>query len=180
MGRIILVTGGARSGKSTFAEGLVKNEKEVVYIATSRICDDEMQERVNIHRQNRPQEWRTAEATEELRKVVKDERYYLLDCLTIMTSNILFDLTKDMDIIDVGVQKRVEEKVVKEVEEIINKVQSIEGSLVMVTNEVGLSIVPENHVGRVYRDIIGRVNQRVAALCDEVYLVVCGLPLRIK
>ncbi len=180
MGRIVLVTGGARSGKSSFAESIYEGFLDVVYIATSRIYDDEMKDRVMLHRMQRPGEWKTFEGTYDLDNAVCEHKNYLLDCLTVMSSNIMFDITKDYDRIPLEKQKKVEDRAVAEIEKLVKRIREIDGNLVMVTNEVGSSIVPENHVARVYRDIIGRVNQRVARLCDEVYIVACGLPLRLK
>lgn len=180
MARIVLVTGGARSGKSSFAESLYKDTNDVVYIATMRACDSEMEDRIKLHRQSRPKEWVTFEGSYNLFEAVPNSRNYLLDCLTILASNIMFDMTKDYERIPVEIQMEVENKVVEEIEKLVERVESIDGSLVIVTNEVGDSIVPENHIARVYRDIVGRVNQRVARLCSEVYLVICGIPLRIK
>ena len=96
-----------------------------------------------------------------------------------LTSNIMFDITKDAERISRYAIK-VEKTVVKEISELIEAVKNIRGNLVMVTNEVGYSIVPENHIARVYRDIAGRVNQKIAEMCNEVYLVTCGIPLRLK
>lgn len=180
MAKIVLVTGGARSGKSSFAESLYKDIKDVVYIATSRVYDSEMEDRIRLHRLQRPYEWKTFEGNYNLYEAVDETPNYLLDCLTVLTSNIMFDITKDFERIPLEKQRETEDWIVKEIEELIKNVRNIEGNLVMVTNEVGYSIVPENHVARVYRDIVGRVNQRVAALCDEVYIVACGLPLRLK
>ncbi len=180
MGKIVLVTGGARSGKSRFAESIFENKREVVYIATSRIVDEEMKDRVALHRQSRPQTWTTFEGCEQIAKAVCNIQNYLLDCLTILSSNIMFDITKDADKISIDMQAKVEQVVMDEIQALINSVKKIGGNLVVVTNEVGCAIVPESHVGRVYRDIIGRVNQRTAALCDEVYFVVCGISQRIK
>jgi adenosylcobinamide kinase/adenosylcobinamide-phosphate guanylyltransferase len=180
MGRIVLVTGGARSGKSTFAESIYRGEEDVVYIATSRICDDEMRDRVYLHRMQRPNKWKTFEGNYNLYKAVTSSKNYLLDCITILTSNIMFDTTGECEKISLEKQKEVEDNVVREIEELIKEVKAIDGNLVIVTNEVGYSIVPENHVARVYRDIVGRVNQRIASLCSEVYLVACGIPLRLK
>ena len=92
----------------------------------------------------------------------------------------MFDLTRQFDRIPIEAQRQVEETVLDELHVLGGGVSTLDGTLVIVTNEVGLSIVPENHVARVYRDILGNVNQRVAALCDEVYLVVCGIPVKIK
>lgn len=180
MSKIILVTGGARSGKSSFAESLYSGNKKVVYIATSKVCDIEMQERVELHKQSRPSEWVTYEGNHEIYRAVTDVKHYILDCLTVMSSNIMFDITKDLQKIPQEVQKEVENKVMGEIENLIKKVTEVNGNLVIVTNEVGSSVVPENHVARVYRDIIGKINQRVARLSSDVYLVTCGIPLKVK
>ena len=180
MSRIILVTGGARSGKSTFAEGIYKDVKDVVYIATARVTDEEMKDRIQHHRRQRPKEWLTFEGNYNLKDAVGERQNYLLDCITVLTSNIMFDITKDAEKISTDMQRKVEEAVVKEISQLIEAVKKIKGNLVMVTNEVGYSIVPENHIARVYRDIAGRVNQEIAKMCNEVYLVTCGIPLRLK
>ncbi len=180
MARIILVTGGARSGKSTFAESFYQTAQGVVYIATTRIEDEDMAERVRRHQASRPREWRTVEATSHLRQIVSNERHYLLDCITMLASHIMFSLTGDAETISSALQARVEERVWTELRSLIQGIKHHDAMLVMVTNEVGYSIVPVNQVARVYRDIIGRLNQRVASLCDEVYLVVCGIPLKVK
>lgn len=177
---ITLVTGGARSGKSTFAESKYLDKEDVVYIATSRIWDEEMQERVNHHQESRPRQWRTYEGNYNLVDVIGDEKHYLLDCITVLTSNIMFDITKDKEYIDFELQKEVEDTVIKEITALVNLINSKDYDLTLVTNEVGLSIVPENHISRVFRDIQGRVNQRIAALSQRVYLVCCGIPVKIK
>ncbi|EYE89217.1 cobinamide kinase [Fervidicella metallireducens AeB] len=180
MARIVLVTGGARSGKSTFAESQYLGIKDVVYIATSRIYDKEMEDRIRLHREQRPKEWKTFENNYNLEEAVCGIQNYLLDCITVLTSNIMFDITKDYEKIPFDKQREVEDTVVNEISKLVEAVRNIDGNLVMVTNEVGDSIVPENHVARVYRDIVGRVNQKIASMCDEVYIVACGLPLRLK
>ena len=177
---IALVTGGARSGKSRFAENLYKGKKDVVYIATSKVCDDEMQERVKLHQQTRPKEWRTFEGNYNLQKAIGEEENYLLDCVTVLTANIMFDISKDIDYIDFQMQNEIENKVIFQIENLINDIKEKNYNLLLVTNEVGDSIVPEHHVSRVFRDIQGRVNQRIATLVDEVYLVCCGIPVKIK
>jgi adenosylcobinamide kinase/adenosylcobinamide-phosphate guanylyltransferase len=182
-GRIVFITGGARSGKSAYAESLYVGTSEVVYVATARITDGEMRERIKRHQQSRPSGWRTIEQTYDLHTVCEAGNTplsVLLDCVGILTSNVMFDLTKEQERISLALQHKVEQVVIAEVEKLIQIVKEKNGSLVMVTNEVGDSIVPENHVARVYRDILGRLNQHIAALCDEVYLVTCGIPLRLK
>ncbi len=177
---IYLITGGARSGKSTFAESLYKNVEDVVYIATSKIYDKEMQDRVDTHKKSRPSKWRTYEGTYDLINAVSTEKNYLLDCITGLVSNIMFDNSKDMDYISLNTQEEIEEKIIFELENLINKVKKDNNNLILVTNEVGSSIVPEHHISRVFRDIQGRINQKIGNLSDEVYLVCCGIPVKIK
>ena len=177
---IVLVTGGARSGKSTFAESLYKDKEDVVYIATAKVYDDEMEKRVQLHQKSRPEIWRTYEGNYNLTGALGHEENYLLDCITVLTSNIMFDITGEMEKISYETQNQIEETVLKEVENLISEANKRDCNLIIVTNEVGSSIVPEHHISRVFRDIQGRVNQRIAALSDEVYLVCCGIPVKIK
>lgn len=177
---ITLVTGGARSGKSRFAESLYINREDVVYIATSKITDAEMGERVKLHQESRPKEWRTYEGNYDFHKSIGEEKNYLLDCITVLTSNIMFDISKDVEYIDYNMQREIENTIILEIEKLINEIRLKNYNLVLVTNEVGDSIVPEHHVSRVFRDIQGRVNQRIASITDEVYLVCCGIPVKIK
>jgi len=177
---IILVTGGARSGKSSFAEKKYENKKNVVYIATSKVMDKEMEDRVHLHKESRPSCWRTFEGNYDLDTAIGEEENYLLDCITVLTSNIMYDLTKNEERISIELQKKVEDIVFNELNKLINKIEKKDFNLVLVTNEIGYSLVPENHIGRVFRDIQGRVNQRIASISDEVYLVCCGLPVKVK
>ena len=177
---IILVTGGARSGKSSFAENIYKGKRDVVYIATSRVWDKEMEERIKLHRDSRPSYWRTFEGNYSLTQALGEEKNYLLDCITLLTSNIIFDMTEGLDYIDHDLQNQIENRIYEELFSLIEAIKNRGYNMVMVTNEVGYSIVPDNNLGRVFRDIQGRINQRMAALSQEVYLVCCGLPVRIK
>lgn len=177
---IRLVTGGARSGKSKFAESLFVDYQDVCYIATARIEDAEMRQRVALHRAMRSSIWRTYEGTYDLAQAIGSERHYLLDCLTVLTSNIMFDMAGEQERIDQNLMQQIEDRVMSEVFSLIHSVRDCKGKLTIVTNEVGMSIVPEHHISRVFRDIQGRVNQRVADLCDEVYLVVVGQKVRVK
>jgi adenosylcobinamide kinase/adenosylcobinamide-phosphate guanylyltransferase len=177
---ITLVTGGARSGKSSFAENIYNGKNDVVYIATSKITDKEMEDRVHLHRKFRPSQWRTFEANYRLYEALGEEKNYLLDCITVLTSNIMFDITKDEERISIELQMKVEDTIYEELKNLIQAVREKGYNLVLVTNEVGDSLVPENHIGRVFRDVQGRINQRIARLSDEVYLVCCGIPVRIK
>lgn len=177
---IYLVTGGARSGKSVFAESLYNDKDDVVYIATSRIYDEEMNERVRLHKMSRPSQWRTFEGNYNLTSAIGTEQNYLLDCITVLSSNIMFDITKDTEYIDYKLQKEVEDTIINEIKNLIDEIRDKGFNLVIVTNEVGDSIVPEHHVSRVFRDIQGRVNQQIAKLVNKVYLVCCGIPVKIK
>lgn len=177
---IRLITGGARSGKSRFAEELYKDKEDVVYIATSKVMDKEMEERVKLHRQSRPMEWRTFEGNYNLANAIGEEQNYLLDCITILTSNIMFHISKDIEHIDYSMQRDIENTVIQEIEILIQEISLKGYNLTLVTNEVGDSIVPEYHIARVFRDIQGRVNQQIAQMADEVYLVCCGIPVKIK
>ncbi len=177
---IKIVTGGARSGKSSFAERMYEDDLDVCYIATSIVTDDEMRDRVAMHIKSRPSEWRTFEGFTGLDEAVGTEKNYILDCLTVMTSNIMFAMTKGLERISKEVQGQVEDEIVFQVEKLINKVREKNYNLVIVTNEVGSSIVPGDHISRVFRDVQGRVNQRVARMADEAYLVALGYPVRLK
>lgn len=177
---VTIVVGGARSGKSTFAESMYEHKKDVVYIATSRIEDKEMEDRVQHHREQRPSYWRTYEGTYHLEKAIGEEQYYLLDCITILASNIMFDLSKDMNTIDTHTQQTIEDTIFQVILSLIHTINQQSLELIIVTNEVGCSIVPENHIGRIYRDIIGRINQRITEIADHAYAVICGIPLKLK
>lgn len=177
---ISLITGGARSGKSTYGESLYKDLKDVVYIATAKVLDEEMEERISLHKASRPNEWRTYESSYDLTKAIGLEKNYFLDCITVLSSNILFHISKDKDYIDYEMQKQVEDTILKELTCLVDEIRKQGYNLVLITNEVGDSIVPEHHISRVFRDIQGRVNQRVAELADQVFLVCCGIPVKIK
>ncbi len=166
-----MVIGGARSGKSSFAEKLAAAAGEdVVYVATAGVYDDEMAERVKQHRLRRPVGWRTVEETHSLTGVLLSlprGAVVLIDCLTLWMSNLLLDDKKEKYIID---QARV----------MVQVARDRELHLLMVSNEVGCGLVPEYELGRVFRDIAGRVNQLLAELSDRVIYVVAGLPLELK
>lgn len=177
---ITLITGGARSGKSTYGESLYKDLTDVVYIATAKIHGKEMEERIELHKNSRPKEWRTFEGNYNLVDAIGSERNYFLDCITVLSSNILFDISKDEEYIDYDLQKQVEDTIIKELKQLIDRINAKGYNLVLITNEVGDSIVPEHHLSRVFRDIQGRINQRIATISDGVYLVCCGIPVKIK
>lgn len=177
---IVLVTGGQRSGKSNYAERLLRDKEKVAYIATSTIDGKEMEERVKIHRASRPSSWRTIEKYKDFLEELGDEDFYLFECLGTMTSNIMFDHTKNLEYIPPDLSKKIEDEVYDNMKDLIEAIKEKDKNLIIVSNEVGFSLTPINHFGRVYTDILGRINQKMAAMADEVYLVVAGIEMRIK
>lgn len=186
MGRIILVTGGARSGKSLYAEELCKKSKtSVAYIATAEIRDMEMKDRVKKHREQRPSNWTTYECwtkiSSSLPDIVSKDKTILLDCLTMLVSNLMFIQPYiDYETADMDEVNRREEEIGREIDSILSIVASSGSTLIIVSNELGMGIVPQNRLSRLYRDIIGRMNQRISARADEVYFLVSGIAMRIK
>ncbi|QGU94414.1 bifunctional adenosylcobinamide kinase/adenosylcobinamide-phosphate guanylyltransferase [Clostridium bovifaecis] len=182
MGKAILVTGGSRSGKSKYAEELLKDKNSVLYIATAIDLDDEMRDRINKHKERRNKNWGTFEGYKGLDKVIENckEEYILLDCVTIMITNFLVEKERDFDAISKDEIERLQRNIEEEFNALIESAKKKDKTLVMVTNEVGLGLVPEYRLGRIFRDIAGIVNQKLAVLSEEVYLVTCGIPLKIK
>lgn len=187
MAHIILVTGGARSGKSSFAEKHIKAlDGKTLYIATAIPFDDEMKERIRKHQSVRPINWDTYEGFEDLDQVIfqKGNGYtsLLLDCVTLWVTNLFFKhiKTEDYDSLTQEEINEVEQNILNEVNKMIEKLRETSIEAVIVTNELGSSLVPDNKLGRIFRDIQGRVNQQLGNICDEVYLVVCGQSLKIK
>ncbi|WP_028828396.1 bifunctional adenosylcobinamide kinase/adenosylcobinamide-phosphate guanylyltransferase [Proteocatella sphenisci] len=185
MGKIIFITGGARSGKSTFAEKYCKDGGEnLAYIATSEILDIEMKDRIQKHRSQRGDQWTTYERSIFLEKYVHDilenHDYVLLDCITMYISNIMFSQKYDYEDISMDIVNLIENEIKTSIEEILEIAKKAKGNLVIVSNEIGMGIVPDNRLSRIYRDYVGRVNQTCAQQADEVYLVVSSIPVKIK
>ncbi|MDO5037127.1 MAG: bifunctional adenosylcobinamide kinase/adenosylcobinamide-phosphate guanylyltransferase [Tissierellia bacterium] len=178
---IRLVTGGARSGKSSYAEALLMDREDVLYIATAKVEDEEMAHRVKKHQARRPSQWGLYEGDQDLAGVIGPQYgAYLLDCVTVLASNYLFARSQGLDQVPPELLEEVEEAVFKELSALVKTAKKENKSLVLVTNEVGDGPVPMYSLTRAFRDLQGRTNQRLAALVDEVYLVVCGLPVKIK
>jgi adenosylcobinamide kinase/adenosylcobinamide-phosphate guanylyltransferase len=171
--RLILVLGGARSGKSTFADRLAATFPRVTYLATAQAFDEEMRTRIAKHQADRPAHWHTVECPFDpgpaMRERAAETDCFLLDCLTLLTSNLLL---RDEDAAD--------DAILSYIEALLDDARAVPATTVMVSNEVGLSLVPENPLGRRYRDLLGKINQRVAAQADAVYYLIAGLPLEIK
>lgn len=182
-----LVLGGARSGKSAYAEKLaIASGKEVVYIATATSDDQEMHARIIRHRHDRPASWITVEEPLELAKVirqwVKPERVVLVDCLTLWLTNTLFADATDTPTIGTISLPTAFARQRAELLEVIDKSNTYQsfGSVILVSNEVGMGIVPLGAASRCFVDEAGRLHQAISALCDRAVLVVAGLPLVLK
>jgi adenosylcobinamide kinase/adenosylcobinamide-phosphate guanylyltransferase len=178
---LTFILGGARSGKSTFAQTLALNHGGLVlYVATAEAGDDEMAERIAIHRSSRPPTWQTLEAPRGvgagIRKQVEMQRpdLVLLDCMTLLTSNVLLALP------EAEMFKKAQPAMEAELDELIRTHLSLPIPWIIVSNEVGLDLVPPNPVGRLYRDLLGWVNQRLAAQADRVIFMIAGIPMVIK
>lgn len=168
-GRTVLVLGGARSGKSAFAERLSQESGlERHYIATGRAYDDEMRERIARHREDRGPAWITHEVPLELSETLvamdAPERVILVDCLTLWVTNLMME-DADIPVRSAG---------------LVACLSRCKARIVLVSNEVGLGIVPENKMAREFRDHAGRLHQQIAAAADEVFFIAAGLPLRMK
>lgn len=186
MAELILVTGGARSGKSSLAEKMAAEKSgSVLYVATAVAFDDEMRDRIAKHQQSRPQHWATHEGYKGLDQVLagKANAYevVLLDCVTVMITNLMWDYPgMDFENPTPEMLNHVEKEIKEEFERLLEASKDYQGTLIMVTNELGSGLVPENPISRGFRDIAGRVNQLLGAHSQQVYLTVCGIPMKIK
>ena len=184
MKRIItLITGGARSGKSSFAQGLALNSGEpVLFVATATADDEEMRQRIEQHQKTRPNSWETLEApshigSQILRNTGKN-RMVIIDCITLLLNNIFMQYFPDTEgQLDASL---VEKEIIAELDELIDCINHIDADFIIVTNEVGLGIVPADRMSRLYRDLLGKANQMLAQHADKVYLMVAGIPLLLK
>lgn len=177
MGKLILFLGGARSGKSSTAERLAARMGErVLYIATATAFDDEMRERIRSHRDSRPDTWETLEAPTGVGKAAGERQasadVVLLDCLTLLLNNLYIDIDTDPDHPDEAAFTAALEQ---ETVELIEAIRSSDAPWIVVSNEVGLGVVPPYPLGRQYRDGLGRLNRRLAEIANEVYFMIAGM-----
>ncbi|MGN6450780.1 MAG: bifunctional adenosylcobinamide kinase/adenosylcobinamide-phosphate guanylyltransferase [Brucella intermedia] len=168
-GKSVLVLGGARSGKSSYAEKMAQSSGlQPLYLATGRAFDDEMENRIAIHRDRRGSDWQTVEEPLDLVGAltlhVAVDRFVLVDCLTLWLTNLMM----------------AERDIAAETAGLVAMLPDLAGPVVFVSNEVGFGIVPENRMAREFRDHAGFLHQAVAAVADEVYLIAAGLPLKMK
>ena len=178
MGKVVLITGGARSGKSDYAQKMAENiGGKKAFIATCPVSDKELEDRISKHRQARAGKgWHTIEETIDLEASLKKTQDYdvvLVDCLTLWVNNLMYHTKDSEGPLD---EQRVYQLAVR----IIEAAQGGSGTRIFVTNEVGMGIVPDSEVARKYRDLLGRCNQVFAEKADEVVFMVCGIPVNVK
>jgi adenosylcobinamide kinase / adenosylcobinamide-phosphate guanylyltransferase len=180
MARVILILGGARSGKSRFAQQLAERigGAEVLFVATAEAGDLEMASRIEVHRNSRPRAWDTLEKPVEVARALASapDRYQavLIDCLTLLVSNVVLSCGNPVD------TTMAEKRMRDESDALIAACRQRTGAVIIVSSEVGQGLVPDNRLGRVFRDVLGWTNQAVAAAADAVYLLVAGLPVEVK
>jgi adenosylcobinamide kinase/adenosylcobinamide-phosphate guanylyltransferase len=180
MGKLTFILGGARSGKSSHAQHLAhESGKRVAFIATAQALDDEMAARIKKHRADRPPEWTTLEIPRDIPAYLDANPLpvdvYLLDCITLLANNVFMQFIEN---------DRVSEEPAKialegEINELLAYIQADEADWIVISNEVGLGLVPPYQMGRVYRDLLGWANQHLAREADEVLWMVAGIPVPI-
>ena len=150
----------------------------MLFVATAEARDDEMLRRIEMHKANRPDSWTTLESPtsvgKEIHEHANNNRVILIDCITLLVNAVFNEFGENLD------EEKIEKAVTEEIDEIIDCMKSLDREFIIVTNEVGLGLVPANEAGRFYRDILGKANSMLAAACDEVYLMVSGLPVKVK
>ena len=177
--RLIFLLGGARSGKSHYAETWARaNGKRVLFVATAEARDEDMRQRIADHRASRPADWHTLEAPRDTaQRIAATTLEYdtlILDCITLMAGNILLDLPESAN------QQEANSAILNEIDRLLDVKARSDATWLVVSNEVGMGVVPPTRLGNLYRDMLGRANQRVAERADEVLLLVAGIPWRLK
>ena len=179
MAKITLILGGARSGKSSYAQHLAEETgKPVTFLATAQALDDEMSTRIQKHRAERPAHWKTLEVpldiTTHIQQIQSD--IVILDCITLLVSNLLMQFVRN----DLVGEAPFVSSVQKEMNELLSALRSTDQHWFIISNEVGLGLVPEYQIGRVYRDGLGWSNQTLARAANKVIFMVAGIPMVVK
>ena len=182
--KCVFISGGARSGKSQFAQELAGSiSDKVLFVATAEALDEDMKVRVENHQNQRSQSWQTLEVStniaDKIRVHIGDSEVVLIDCLTLLVSNILLGEDRGFSEKEIDASE-AENRVLVEIRAVINFMQESLATFIIVSNEVGLGIVPENRFARIYRDLLGRANQLVARHADEFYFMMSGIPMKVK
>lgn len=169
MAYITLITGGQRSGKSSYAQQLaLQLSSSPVYLATSRVWDEEHEKRIKRHQADRGPEWMNMEEEKEIATAILDGQVVVVDCITLWLTNFFFDNKSDV------------EQSLKEAKKEIDKVLKKDAQIIMVTNEIGLGGIPDNELQRKFTDLQGWVNQYIASIANEVIFMVSGIPMQVK
>lgn len=179
---IILITGGTRSGKSSYGEQLLGDEENILYLATATITDEEMARRVAHHKKRRGSRYITVEGYKRMDQSIRETscEQTMLDCVGTTITNWMFDGSDDLDHMTHQEAEALEKEILMYFQKIIEAMKGKNGRQVIVSNEVGMSLISEYRLGRVFTDILGRVNQYLASQADEVILMVSGIPMVIK
>jgi len=183
---VTFVIGGARSGKSTFAEMKAKEYGEkILYIATSVITDQAMADRVEKHKEQRPKSWHTIEIYSEFHLLPKHKEFIeseviLIDCITTLIGNFMFDSKLDFDNCNIDDVNNLEKIIVQNVVDLINICNEYNKKLIIVSNETGLGVVPSYYMGNYFRDMSGRINNRIGKESDFMYFIFSGIPIKLK
>ena len=177
--RLIFLLGGARSGKSRYAETWAREHGgRVLFVATAEAHDDDMRARIADHRAGRPAAWHSLEAPRDTANCVERSAFaydtLILDCITLLASNILLDLPEHVT------QRAANEAILEEIERLLALQARADATWLVISNEVGMGVAPPTRLGNLYRDMLARANQRIAGRADEVLLLVAGLPWRLK
>lgn len=177
--KLILITGGVRSGKSSFAEALAQElGSKIAYIATGQALDEEMAERIAKHRQMRPQHWQTYEEPVQVEKMIPEisstAEIIILDCLNFLVANLMSDYEEGES------KEPLVSKIRDKIDALVAEALKSSAAIIVVSNEVGSSLVPTNSAGRFFQEQLGQANQAIALHADLVYLMVAGIPLLIK
>lgn len=181
MGKLTFLLGGARSGKSSHAQRLAQESgKQVIFIATAQALDEEMSARIQKHREDRPAEWTTLEIPQNIPAYLKQHPaptdIYLLDCITLLANNVFMQFIEEERVNEEKAKRALE----NEIEALLSYIQADEKEWIVISNEVGLGLIPPYQMGRVYRDLLGWVNQRIAREADEVLWMVAGIAVPIQ
>jgi adenosyl cobinamide kinase/adenosyl cobinamide phosphate guanylyltransferase len=166
------ITGGASSGKSSFALGLLQGRNDVTFIATGVATDPEMEKRITAHKNGRPKTWETIEEPVDIigaaRRMIPRNRGLIVDCLTFWVSNQLYSQSQNQSVI------------IRNAEETARFLQNLNKTILVVTNEIGMGIIPKSEETRLFRKVAGEVNQVFARMCKEAYMVVSGIGTQIR
>lgn len=183
---VTFVIGGARSGKSTFAEQKAKEySNKVLYLATAAVTDHAMADRVKKHQAQRPESWSTLERYSNFQELINHKEFIeceavIIDCITTLIGNFMFDSKIDFDSCKIEEVNKLEIKITQEVLDLIDVCNKNNKKLVIVSNETGMGVVPSYYMGNYFRDMSGRINREIAIKSDNMYFIFSGIPIKLK